>query len=874
MGLFQTIKNWFVPKETTSVSTITPTTITGSSSTGGIITGTSSDIRSGGNVIPSRASSGGGGSSGGGSSGGGTTSTQEIPAQTKGVKVTDFTTGESVVTKTEGGKIKSQTYSPSPNKAGYQLGEERAIRTAGNVGEEKITTQEIPAQQVGLEPSAQGNFQQAPSSVSGFDYTGEPPQRYERPLGDALGESFRNVFNFGIIGQQGLKAYGNQIFIKPFEYVGKPLAYKKVGTNINPEWKGTEFGFGMSEAQKYNYTPEGFRDTTSQTWFSVGEQKKRAVYTKAGLLYTGEPVSVLPQRLGEDIAKDLKPEFQNRANAGENINVINQDYQRRISEVYSQRLSGVSGDISSVESFQSKIWEPPAYPIIRGAGRIIETGAVVGAVAFGGSGITFLASGYLGAKSVYQTGEYLSVVNELPMGQRIISGTGLALGYLGAFSVFNLGMNKFYNEFEGLIYSDLASQTARTTGKEVMRTDEFSRYNLVSYRETSNAKSVTFQRTDVYPTGADRVGFFSKGITMTQIENPRPYGSEFIYTKEAFKTSGYIPNIKSGVLSSVSGGLKVTPEDVFSGIGSAKIITSEKVRDVSFIAGSKDEEGYFRIVGADKLRQSTLTTEYFTASTNIKGSLSNVGMISKLQEEGTSRLIITSGAKSSKAFLNNMYGIGAGGAQELGTIQQQNVLTNLATAKVSSNVAPAVAGLSSFRIMTGTSEAYSLRTEQFEIQRMINSPAQEFRQSQSERFFSGNLAGFSLANATEQAPRFAFAPAQAFSQSQALNQRSALRNGLSFSPISNFPEFFSAPNLSSDMPIFIPSLDLGGDLGLSSNILKGGKRAVAYTPSFSALIFNLRGSYRTGKLSKSGIEFRPITKGFKFYGTGRNYLRF
>jgi len=52
-------------------------------------------------------------------------------------------------------------------------------------------------------------------------------------------------------------------------------------------------------------------------------------------------------------------------------------------------------------------------------------------------------------------------------------------------------------------------------------------------------------------------------------------------------------------------------------------------------------------------------------------------------------------------------------------------------------------------------------------------------------------------------------------------------------------------------------------LNLPSNIFKGGKRRTGYTPSFSALIFNIKGSYKPTPLSRSGLNFRPITKGYK-----------
>jgi hypothetical protein len=52
------------------------------------------------------------------------------------------------------------------------------------------------------------------------------------------------------------------------------------------------------------------------------------------------------------------------------------------------------------------------------------------------------------------------------------------------------------------------------------------------------------------------------------------------------------------------------------------------------------------------------------------------------------------------------------------------------------------------------------------------------------------------------------------------------------------------------------------ELNQSSRRLKGGRRRTGYTPSFSALLFNIRGSKPRGV--ETGIGLRPITKGFKF----------
>lgn len=62
--------------------------------------------------------------------------------------------------------------------------------------------------------------------------------------------------------------------------------------------------------------------------------------------------------------------------------------------------------------------------------------------------------------------------------------------------------------------------------------------------------------------------------------------------------------------------------------------------------------------------------------------------------------------------------------------------------------------------------------------------------------------------------------------------------------------------------VFIP-LDMGAGLQLPSNIVRGGSSPVGYTPSLSALIFNIRGAMPKGRV-ETGLSFRPITPSFRF----------
>jgi hypothetical protein len=61
-------------------------------------------------------------------------------------------------------------------------------------------------------------------------------------------------------------------------------------------------------------------------------------------------------------------------------------------------------------------------------------------------------------------------------------------------------------------------------------------------------------------------------------------------------------------------------------------------------------------------------------------------------------------------------------------------------------------------------------------------------------------------------------------------------------------------------------LNLGGG-GLKNRSFKA-RKVTSYSPSYSALFFKIGGNYQGGNLSKSGLDFRPITKGFNLMKLG------
>ena len=819
---------------------------------------------------------------------------EEFTPVTEPIEYVDKTTGKS------SGRITSTT--PSGQ---IVLTEEQRIQPV------EQTPQAQPTQTQTLQPGE--------LSISARDYSPtEPPQRYEQPLGAALGQSFKNIFNFQVIGQEGFGAYMEQAFFTPFEYVGQPKAYQEMPEVANPSYYTYQGTIG-GEPEKTLFG--------DKTYYEYGEEQKAQLFVDVGIIetpsqYTGEPTAVIPTRLAEKITGDIRPgyeeqlsletqqlfeDYQQRVDTGEltvteaqtlfeqdvatRESAINIEFQTEAQSLYSSKIGSIdTKKIGQISQFQAEIFEPPAYPIIRRTGQIIETGALIAATTFGGSGVTLAASGYMGIKTSAQANVYASQFDELTTGQKILGGVGIAAGIAATAYTFNLGINKFYSEWRQIIYSDLAATPAKVTGREVLKTSELTRYNIASVRSTSLDKSITYQRVDVYQTGVDRIGFRGTGVTKTTIFDPQY--EKFITTTQKFTTSGYIPNIKEGVTFGTRGAAySVSPEGFFGGVGKTLYATDTSLKSFEFISAAKPEQTFYRVAGAtDPTRVFTGSTagiNYY--STAVRGTFDSAGTIARLTDEGTSRLFITSGAKSSQAYFNQLYGVGAAGAVE---VTKQAGVIGLGEVSKAAGVISAPQNLIIQSAYAGTG-LYERTTTGGAAQ--LEPPKQEF-----------TLTSFSMPQLTQMLP-------QAQQQPQALVGRSTSAVALGLTPgldIGNIPAIrqgastaqiarqaqglkldtgnILSPGIPSDFtgdftspqqfravapPIYF-NLSPGG-LSLPSNIIKGGQRATGYTPSFSALAFNIKGAYTPSTaLAKSGIDFRPITEGFRFQtGLGGFNLR-
>jgi len=102
------------------------------------------------------------------------------------------------------------------------------------------------------------------------------------------------------------------------------------------------------------------------------------------------------------------------------------------------------------------------------------------------------------------------------------------------------------------------------------------------------------------------------------------------------------------------------------------------------------------------------------------------------------------------------------------------------------------------------------------------------------------------------------------SSSFSSSSSSSSRSSSSFSSSSSSSSSSSISNIVKTPPPIVPFIFPVGDLEFSpSRVLRGGKKKTGYMSSFSAFVFNIHGRYKKTAFSKSGIDFRPITRSFR-----------
>lgn len=825
------------------------------------------------------------------SGGGGSSQVTQIPQKNVGgVVVTDYNTGESVTTQFDSsGKIIKQTYASGGSRSGNLIGQSQTIETANEPGGLVYAS---TARSTPVTSSNGQTLQPGSSSIAAASYTGEPPQRYQRPLGSALGESFRNFFNFGVVGRQGVKAYVDQAFFQPFEYVGRPKYFSEA-TEVR--------GYAPKDFLNPR-TERNFLYPTGQTYYGIAEERNRETFSKVNVPYTGQPIETLGNQIPSQVKRELEPgyqaelqkgtdalykSYQDRVNrgdltveearkgfafdAGQLAERVNTRFNAEVYKVSKERYSLVSSDISSIVAFRREIFEPPAYSKIRRGAKVAEIGGVVAATSFGGSIPTFIASGYLATRTANEAINFGTVSAQLTPTQRVIGGASILAGGLGAAYTFNLGVSKFYREWRGIIYDDLARTPGKIQGREVLKTGKLTSYEVYTFRSRGADSSITRTDLDVYNTGTNRIDYFSRGATITRIVDPET--NSFVTSTTQFRNIGYVPNIAERAVDFGSRGVRAGVDGFYTGKGQAFYSSGTTVKSYEFIGGAKDQGDLIGVFGGRNpqiINSNTPGFRYGIVEGTTRASLDSSGSIYKLPSSNEVTYIIGSGAKSSPAYIQSLYSGGvatstASDAQRfaLNELSAQSVRGVSGGASLFSG-ASAAASTQIYRATTIPTAGATLPAQQARVAPVLLPSLQQLGLT-SQRSVAVSFASTSPASGTALRQPLAqvTVPIQLPRSALLQTPSSALRFGLLVPPIGGGAGggyVALQPGGSFILPPF--GLNPGGfDLG--SNIIRGGRSVVGYSPSYSALFFNIRGSAPRSSLP-TGFNLRPITPGFKF----------
>jgi hypothetical protein len=315
--------------------------------------------------------------------------------------------------------------------------------------------------------------------------------------------------------------------------------------------------------------------------------------------------------------------------------------------------------------------------------------------------------------------------------------------------------------------------------------------------------------------------------------------------------------------------LKTTSEPIFSGgYGRGYRIEGDTITNYKFTSASKlNEGGYYNVyAGTAPYRPGATTTikGINVFSEGVRSKAYSFGKIGELTDQGSSPIIIFSGgSKTSLAstFSNAGAGTAVGATLKASTFSVPSISPSTLTQSY---------GASTFVLGSATKTAPYIQTPRMEsslqtsnLSRVLpaTSTASVTSLRQESVVIPVTRSGSGIVAINNQ--NAIIIPAIAQNTGQATLQRTGLRSGL-ISPgaFRGGSYAFKTPTLTGGGGVFIPRLDFN-NIGIMKNVLKGGKRKTGYIPSFSALAFKKFGKYKAGKLSKSGLDFRPINTKFK-----------
>lgn len=802
----------------------TPTLVAGKTSGSAVVSSTGSSSSSGGGGSSSRRRE--------------TISTQEIKPKTLApIKSTDYVdkSGKSVGGLTIQGKKGGKAKVLSSNFSKKQT--EKIIKSRGYSGVEKPLKSSQPSKKYG---------QSQTQEVMGEDKISE--------------SNFRN-YNLGAIGlagglglfygyRKGKSNLSNSNFMgrNNFLFSYSPiinLAGKSVPFIIEGAKKGINWAISKTEASIPIFIGSGgsipFKDITGGFKEVAEKETSQGKFETQAEAFSKKWFGKTSGSLEGNYAREIKVDISNK----EQVEAFNKDLTNL--EISKQTaLSDWKGGIKySIFSGVSKL--PTSY---------VEWGVITAGVGIGGAvlgsagtlasklpaGIQFAGkvAGYgLDVSAIYFGGRTALNKNLMPS-QRI---TGGAVATLGAFS---LGAKAY----RGISY--LAGYPKQSTqilgisqvkqGNQVV-TDIFYKTNVKnligskSYYGFSRGASVIGKSDDLQTAFTITGGFYSEYKGIDLITGKTRFGKI-----QKFVSGGFSFSKKADVVFD-AGNIPYSIEGLegFTQFNIGKIATN-KISNYYVGAGGGVKQG--------KL------TGIFGASATNKGAGSFTGLIIQKPEEISSGVsfIQFGGSKSSQEFFNQLYG-------NVAQASQSSIISQIPKSPIISQSASGMLPLISAKKTTPIKEIKQaenilLLLEEdtklniAQVQYPLLTASQQAKGRQGSAF-----AQFPI-QIPIQIPIQAQIPIQIQKQSYA--QKNILKQISPPNPMPFIPSPYTpTPN------IFLPRFDFGlQDTGLGKRRIRV-KRIRGYTPSYTALIFKIRGKAPKGV--ETGLRIRPITEDFSFF---------
>lgn len=849
MGFWSSVKSYFSPKSSPAPSTSTSTSSpTSSSSSGGTTTTTSSST-------PST------------SSGGGSTSTTSTTTYTDGRL--PMTTGSTTTSPTYADPIKSIDYvdSSGAGAGAITLSGTNVWKSSGGGGSSSSGTSvlsstfspKITTSLTGTAPTSQTKVlapKDTRTTAKRLDpYTGLPvgassygmaPSYYDPIRTEKTKLADYNRMSLGQNIKQGWVGNDGYQITDTFNLLGGLQG----GVGYFSDTYGGSKPIPLQDS-RYPAGGTGILNTTTGEFYSPKTDSFTKLRTKALLNPDlSQPAGQVSQRKKDEVIAELTPKYTNLASGATSqaeIDKINKQFEIEATNLYTGKIAGLD---KKRQGYSSEVYGAN----VNAPSGLITTGAILGATFIGG--IPAVTASYLISGQGLKTG--FEGAREGDIGKTALGALQFGVGgYYGAKGTANLvtqGRIKALTNIKPsttfgsrTIKGDVAidkgyytrntaygSSTTNTLSiTKVGSKGQFggigSRSDIINVKDAWSGKNIILQNTNFYGSSGQLLKTTSGGWTPS-IYQTKSTGYQATY----FKNTLRIDTTPVKTTSGAGRTYKIDGGYVFSQSGGSPKITSKDIR----FSGAN----YFKDV-------SGRTTLGFNKDAV---SLFKINKVSGFGGGSSGGSVISSSSGGGQTFSN---------INQISQTSQAIKLPSISQATKAISITKAVGGVS-FGGIGGASLLSNVKAQTIQIPRVSTTPA--IRGRQQLKIIPAIKTDTAIAPATSssyssgltQIPAITQLPVQKIIQAQKVTPFSRQLAGSSGMGAFNLPSFGGG----LVVPFKFPSI--GADFGQLGKRRIKARRVTAYTPSFNALFYNIKGSKPRG--IETGLRIRPVTKGFKF----------